>query len=145
MHLFIHVLVLKWQVKIWSLNSFSCCIHRYNMGLIPTKQNLGLCDKVTASSFCRRRLPVVMVRLKMAETVESAVKFVEHGRILWTDKAVLPARKAWLIAVLFICDNFISSKVSQKFKINFCAFKLICRLVDNAHFDFYKSLQYNWW
>ncbi len=34
----------------------------YGVGLIPTKWNLELCDKVNASSFCRRRLPVVMVR-----------------------------------------------------------------------------------
>ncbi|XP_030829421.1 U3 small nucleolar ribonucleoprotein protein IMP3 [Strongylocentrotus purpuratus] len=53
----------------------------YNMGIVPTKQNLALCDNVSASSFCRRRLPVVMVKIKMAETVESAVKFVQHGHI----------------------------------------------------------------
>ncbi len=34
----------------------------YNVGLIPTKWNLELCDKVNASSFCRRRLPVILVR-----------------------------------------------------------------------------------
>ncbi|XP_054770209.1 U3 small nucleolar ribonucleoprotein protein IMP3-like [Lytechinus pictus] len=53
----------------------------YNIGIIATKQNLALCDNVSASSFCRRRLPVVMVKLKMAEKVESAVKFVQHGHV----------------------------------------------------------------
>merc|ERR1712226_2094 len=53
----------------------------FQMGLIPTKWNLELCDKITASSFCRRRLPVVMVRSKMAETVKSAVQMVESGHI----------------------------------------------------------------
>ncbi|KAK2159060.1 hypothetical protein LSH36_159g02018 [Paralvinella palmiformis] len=52
----------------------------YAMGLIPTKQSLQLCDKVTASSFCRRRLPVVMVRLNMSETLKTAVTFIEQGR-----------------------------------------------------------------
>ncbi len=52
------------------------------MGIIPTKKNLSLCDDVSASSFCRRRLPVVMVRLRMAQKVEAAVRFVEQGRIL---------------------------------------------------------------
>jgi hypothetical protein len=33
----------------------------HSMGLIPTKWNLENCDKITASSFCRRRLPVLMV------------------------------------------------------------------------------------
>ena len=36
----------------------------YSMGLIPTKWNLQNCDKITASSFCRRRLPVLMVRFR---------------------------------------------------------------------------------
>jgi hypothetical protein len=38
-------------------------------------------EKITVSSFCRRRLPVVMVRLKMAETLREAVTFVEQGHI----------------------------------------------------------------
>eukprot|EP00128_Syssomonas_multiformis_P015584 Colp12_sorted_trinity150504_noHs@19893 len=53
----------------------------YKMGLVPTKKNLSVCDSITASSFCRRRLPVVMVRLKLAESVKEAVQFVEQGHI----------------------------------------------------------------
>ena len=53
----------------------------YNIGLIPTKWNLELCDKINASSFCRRRLPVVMVRAKMAENIKSAVQMVEQGHV----------------------------------------------------------------
>lgn len=53
----------------------------YTLGIIPTKKNLALCDDVNASSFCRRRLPVVMVRLKMAQKVETAVRFVEQGHV----------------------------------------------------------------
>merc|ERR1712243_451085 len=53
----------------------------YQMGMIPTKWNLELCDKITASSFCRRRLPVVMVRSKMAENVKSAIQMVESGHV----------------------------------------------------------------
>lgn len=36
----------------------------YQMGLIPTRWDLALAMNVSASSFCRRRLPVVMVRSK---------------------------------------------------------------------------------
>lgn len=36
---------------------------------------------VTVSAFARRRLPVVMVRTGMVETVQAAVKFVEQGHI----------------------------------------------------------------
>lgn len=28
-------------------------LHRYSMGIIPTRKNLELCDKVNASAFCR--------------------------------------------------------------------------------------------
>ncbi|KAH3791863.1 hypothetical protein DPMN_145354 [Dreissena polymorpha] len=51
------------------------------MGLVPTKQNLALADDVNASSFCRRRLPVVMVRSHMAETLKAATTFIEQGHI----------------------------------------------------------------
>ena len=37
----------------------------YNMGAIPSTKSLALCDKLSTSSFCRRRLSVIMVRLKM--------------------------------------------------------------------------------
>ena len=37
--------------------------------------------KVTVSAFCRRRLGVVMTRLRMAETVSAANKFVEQGHV----------------------------------------------------------------
>jgi len=54
----------------------------YEMGVIPTEKNLTLCEKLPVSAFCRRRLPVVMVRLKMAQTLKEAVTYIEQGRIL---------------------------------------------------------------
>ncbi|XP_065837449.1 U3 small nucleolar ribonucleoprotein protein IMP3-like [Oscarella lobularis] len=64
----------------------------YNIGLIPTRKNLALCDKVSASAFCRRRLPVVMVRLRMAQRVKDAVRFVEQGHVrVGTDVVTDPA------------------------------------------------------
>lgn len=51
------------------------------MAIIPTKWDLALCDKVTASSFCRRRLPVIMVKNKMAQTVRMATQFIEQGHV----------------------------------------------------------------
>ncbi|XP_076353838.1 U3 small nucleolar ribonucleoprotein IMP3 isoform X1 [Tachypleus tridentatus] len=53
----------------------------YNMGLISIKENLGIADKVTASSFCRRRLPVIMVRNRMAENLKAATQFIEQGHV----------------------------------------------------------------
>jgi U3 small nucleolar ribonucleoprotein protein IMP3 len=53
----------------------------YNMGLIPIKKSLAQCAQITASAFCRRRLPVVLVRNKYCETLKEAITFVEQGRI----------------------------------------------------------------
>jgi U3 small nucleolar ribonucleoprotein protein IMP3 len=52
----------------------------YSLGLIQNKRLLA-CDKIAASTLCRRRLPVVLVRLKFAETMKEAVELVEQGHI----------------------------------------------------------------
>ncbi|KAI9189490.1 U3 small nucleolar ribonucleoprotein imp3 [Blastocladiella emersonii ATCC 22665] len=69
----------------------------YNMGLIANKQSLSAVEKISVSAVCRRRLPIVMVRLKMAETVKEAVTFVEQGHVrvgpnVVTDPAFLVTR-----------------------------------------------------
>ncbi|CAO1410311.1 unnamed protein product [Diamesa serratosioi] len=51
----------------------------YVLGLIPTKWDLELASKVSASAFCRRRIPVVMVRNKMSENIKNASSLVEQG------------------------------------------------------------------
>ncbi|KAF4527555.1 hypothetical protein B566_EDAN016061 [Ephemera danica] len=51
------------------------------LSLIPNKRDLELCDTITASTFCRRRLPVVMIRLKMAENLKMATKLILHGHV----------------------------------------------------------------
>mmetsp|Transcript_34817 Transcript_34817/g.98719 ORF Transcript_34817/g.98719 Transcript_34817/m.98719 type:complete len:183 (-) Transcript_34817:169-717(-) len=53
----------------------------YNMGVLPTKKSLAQVEKLSTASFCRRRLAVVMVRLKMAETLREAVTFIEQGHV----------------------------------------------------------------
>lgn len=53
----------------------------YSMGVIPSKKSLALCNKLTVSTICRRRLAVVMLRLNMAENMREAVTFVEQGHI----------------------------------------------------------------
>ncbi|RXM97192.1 U3 small nucleolar ribonucleoprotein IMP3 [Acipenser ruthenus] len=55
---------------------------KYTVGLIPTRENLVLTEKVSASSFCRRRLPTIMVKLRMAQNLKTAITFIEQGRIL---------------------------------------------------------------
>ncbi|KAM7400994.1 hypothetical protein PAMA_005274 [Pampus argenteus] len=69
----------------------------YSIGLIPTKQNLSLTEKVTASSFCRRRLPSIMLNLRMAQNLKTAITFIEQGHVrvgpeIITDPAFLVTR-----------------------------------------------------
>lgn len=52
-----------------------------DMGLINTTKSLQKAEEVTVSMMCRRRLPVIMVRLKMAETVRVAVTWIEQGQV----------------------------------------------------------------
>lgn len=68
---------MKWQRH----HAFFNSKYRYDMGLIPKTSSLEHVDHITASSFCRRRLPVIMVAQKMAETVENATQFIEHGHV----------------------------------------------------------------
>lgn len=69
----------------------------YSTGLIPSVDSLERANKVSASSLCRRRLPVVMQRLGMTEFIREASEFVEQGHVrvgseLITDPAFLVSR-----------------------------------------------------
>lgn len=69
----------------------------HGLGLIQNKRLLA-CDKIAASTLCRRRLPVVLVRLKFAETMKEAVALIEQGHIrvgphAVTDPAYLVSRR----------------------------------------------------
>ncbi len=63
------------------------------MGVITTKKSLVQLEKLSTASFCRRRLAVVMVRLKMSETLREAATFIEQAR-------QLPLPQPWLGSVL---------------------------------------------
>uniref|UniRef100_A0ACD5TKZ9 Uncharacterized protein n=1 Tax=Avena sativa TaxID=4498 RepID=A0ACD5TKZ9_AVESA len=54
---------------------------RYNMGVIPTKKSLVICENLSASAFCRRRLATILVKLKFAEHLKEAVTFIEQGHV----------------------------------------------------------------
>jgi ribosomal protein S4 len=66
---------------------------------------------VTASSFCRRRLPVVMVRAKMAQSVKSAVQLVESGHVrVWPETVLDPAflvPRALEVCILYFVLYFV--------------------------------------
>ena len=56
------------------------------MGVITTKKSLVQLERLSTSSFCRRRLAVVLVRLKMAESVREAATLVEQVLQPWMFK-----------------------------------------------------------
>lgn len=53
----------------------------YNMGIIAAKNSLTSAEHISVSAFCRRRLPVVMMRVKMAESLKEAITFIEQGHV----------------------------------------------------------------
>ncbi|CAO3588070.1 unnamed protein product [Absidia cylindrospora] len=87
----------------------------YGMGIISSTSKFSDCNKVTVSAFCRRRLPIVMCRLKMAETVKEAVTFVEQGHIRVGPQTITDP--AFLVNCTM--EDFVTwvdtSKIKQKF------------------------------
>lgn len=73
--------MLNWQDQVRVKTTEGLIDKLFSMGLIPTKKSLLQCEKIAASAFCRRRLPVVLMRLKLCETLKEAVTFVEQGHI----------------------------------------------------------------
>ncbi|KAM7345642.1 U3 small nucleolar ribonucleoprotein IMP3 [Cochliomyia hominivorax] len=53
----------------------------YAMGIINDKKDLQVASRVSASCFCRRRLPVVMVKNKLSENIKNATELVESGHV----------------------------------------------------------------
>eukprot|EP00931_Biecheleriopsis_adriatica_P108311 TRINITY_DN82625_c0_g1_i1.p1 TRINITY_DN82625_c0_g1~~TRINITY_DN82625_c0_g1_i1.p1 ORF type:complete len:193 (+),score=55.42 TRINITY_DN82625_c0_g1_i1:30-581(+) len=53
----------------------------YSLSLIDNQQSLEDCVTLGASRFCRRRLPVVLVRMKFCENLTQAVTYIKQGEI----------------------------------------------------------------
>jgi U3 small nucleolar ribonucleoprotein protein IMP3 len=92
----------------------------YDMGIVKAS-NLGLsqAEHVSVSAFARRRLPVVMTRLRMAETLKAAVTFVEQGQVrvgveTITDPAFLCTRSM---------EDFVTWTVGSKIKKNIMKYR----------------------
>lgn len=75
--------------------------------------------KVTVSAFARRRLPVIMTRLRMAENVTAAIKFIEQGHVrvgpqVVTEPAFLVTRNM---------EDFVTWVDSSKIKRNIMKYR----------------------
>ncbi|KAI9696145.1 MAG: Small subunit (SSU) processome component [Bogoriella megaspora] len=96
----------------------------FDMGILGTggggKGKLSDVEhKVTPSAMARRRLPVVMTRLRMADTVQAAVKFVEQGHVrvgpeVVTDSAFMVTRNL---------EDFVTWVDSSKIKRNILKYR----------------------
>lgn len=93
-----------------------------NMGILPLSATATLSSvekSVTVSAFARRRLPVVMTRLHMAETVQAAIKMIEQGHVrvgteTITDTAFLVTRGM---------EDFVTWVDSSKIKRNILKYR----------------------
>lgn len=64
----------------------------YNMGIITSRENIQVAEKISVSAFCRRRLAVMLCSLKFAETMKEAITFIEQGHIrIGTETVTQPA------------------------------------------------------
>ena len=64
----------------------TCSLKNYSTGIVGTGGGgrgklRDVEHKATVSAFARRRLGVVMTRLRMADTVQAAIKFIEQGHV----------------------------------------------------------------
>lgn len=86
----------------------------FDSGVVTANATLQEGEALPVSAFCRRRLPVVMVRMKMAETVKLAATLVEQGQVrvgphVVTDPAFLVSRQM---------EDFVTWVDSSKIKRN---------------------------
>lgn len=92
----------------------------YDMGILSSTTKLSEVErKVGVSRLARRRLGVVMTRLRMAENVTAAVKFVEQGHVrvgteVVTDAAFLVTRNM---------EDFVTWVDSSKVKRNILKYR----------------------
>lgn len=92
----------------------------YDVGVLSTQSKLSAVEHgATVSAFARRRLPVVMTRLHMAENVSAATRFIEQGHVrvgvdVVTDPAMLVTRSM---------EDFVTWAPGSKVKRNIMKYK----------------------
>lgn len=92
----------------------------YDMGILSGKSKLSAVENsVTVSAFARRRLPVVMTRLRMAENVTAAIKMIEQGHVrVGTETVTDPA-----YLVTRTTEDFVTWSVGSKIKRNIMKYR----------------------
>lgn len=83
-----------------------------DMGVLATASKLSQIEHLTVASFARRRLPIVLTRLKMAENVKAATTMIEQGHVrVGTDVVTDPA-----YLVTRGMEDFVTWSVGSKIK-----------------------------
>jgi U3 small nucleolar ribonucleoprotein protein IMP3 len=90
------------------------------MGVLSTTSKLSAVEhEVTVAAFARRRLPVVMTRLRMAENVQAATKMIEQGHVrVGTETVTDPA-----YLVTRAMEDFVTWAVGSKVKRNIMKYR----------------------
>ena len=90
------------------------------MGVLSGTSKLSAVENgVTVSAFARRRLPVVMTRLRMAEHVTAAIKMIEQGHVrVGTETVTDPA-----YLVTRTTEDFVTWSVGSKVKRNIMKYR----------------------
>lgn len=92
----------------------------HDMGVLGSASKLSAVEKnVTVSAFARRRLPVVMTRLRMAENVQAATKMIEQGHVRVGTETVTDA--AYLVTRGM--EDFVTWTVGSKVKRNIMKYR----------------------
>jgi U3 small nucleolar ribonucleoprotein protein IMP3 len=91
----------------------------YGMGVLPTTSKLSAVEGLGVSAFARRRLPVVMTRLRMAETVQAATTMIEQGHVRVGTETV--ADPAYLVTRSM--EDFVTWVDGSKIKRNIMAYR----------------------
>lgn len=92
----------------------------YDMGVLKSASKLSAVEnELTVAAFARRRLPVVMTRLRMAENVQAATKMIEQGHVrvgtdVVTDPAYLVTRST---------EDFVTWAVGSRIKQNIMKYR----------------------
>ncbi|KAL1878595.1 hypothetical protein VTK73DRAFT_7773 [Phialemonium thermophilum] len=91
----------------------------YDMGVLKTASKLSEVEHLSVSAFARRRLPVVMTRLHMAETISAATAFIEQGHVrVGTETVTDPA-----FLVTRSMEDFVTWTVGSKIKRNIMKYR----------------------
>jgi U3 small nucleolar ribonucleoprotein protein IMP3 len=90
----------------------------YTMGVIEDAKSLVQAHRVSVSGFCRRRIAVLLIKLKMAQNMKDATRFIKHGHVrigpnTITDPAFLVTRPM---------EDFLTWTDSSKVKRTIMAF-----------------------